>query len=355
MVYRADDFRSHISCEDDEKLVRRILKEYEQNGCVPATITDEDMSFFMQISRRGRMNAMQRMRLREQASIGKKYRSSLKKYYPKESKHFVSLKCVGKILDEVNKKPVYGMYSNTIIDCLHNVKHNTFGTSGLQEAAMFGVPLIIDHCYNHVMVNSELTSLSGQCSVILGYNRKSREPFDIHFSNFDSNSYFMKRFCENLNVTSVDQAMVTASGKAPHEIFPKEKLVYMSPHANDAMELFDPEAIYIIGAFVDIRQSEAISSAMVAEVAGIRSLKLPLDQFLDWGTGSKSLALNHVFRILSDLRNGVCSSLREAIEKHVPARKVKSGRNCQTKLIRKVKKIEEKERMRRQTLRVAVT
>lgn len=35
------------------------------------------------------------------------------------------------------------------------------------------------------------------------------------------------------------------------DLFPKDQLVYLTPHCNDTMEKYDHDAIYIIGAIVD--------------------------------------------------------------------------------------------------------
>ena len=349
MCYKITDFypkildlEGNLDNADTENLVRRILEEYERYDDVPSVLTEENVKFLMNLSYRGRRKTFLSLKEREWENLRKKYSSSIKKYYPKVSKFTLSKDIAGKIF-HLNK-PAYGMYSNTIVDFENNAKPKSFAIPKLREAAIFGQPLIIDFAYNHLMTQGEMVSLAGQTVKILGYNRAAMEPFDIHFTNFQSNGQVVDHIKRILNVTSVGEAMVTASIKPPQEVFNRDRLVYMSPHSSVTMKSFDQDAIYIIGGFVDIRTNQSTSSALVADVAGIRSVKLPLDDCLEWGVGSKSLALDHVFSILSDLNSATCKSLAEAIEKHVPKRKRKEGTNAQRKIFQKMIKREQQER-----------
>jgi hypothetical protein len=66
-----------------------------------------------------------------------------------------------------------------------------------------------------------------------------------------------------------------------------------------------------------------------AKKEGIRMAKLPIDKYLDWGSGStKSFTLNQVMNILLDLRH--TRDWNKAL-KHVPIRKLKASREHQLK------------------------
>lgn len=72
------------------------------------------------------------------------------------------------------------------------------------------------------------------------------------------------------------------------------------------------------GGMVDKRITQPFSLAK-AKKEKIRCAKLPLDNFLDWGTGHKSLTLNQVMAIMNDWRrtNDWNYSFR-----HIPRRKL---------------------------------
>lgn len=340
------DLEENLDNNDAENLVRRILEEYERYDDVPSVLTEENVRFLMDLSYRGRKRTFLSLKEREWRDLRRRYSSSIKKYHPKVSKFTLSKGIAGKIF-HLNR-PAYGMYSNTIVDFESNTKPRSFAIPKLREAAMFGHPVIIDFAYNHLMTRGEMVSLAGQTVKILGYNRAADDPFDIHFTNFHSDAQVVDHIKRILNVESLSQAMVTTSIQPPQEVFSRDRLVYLSPHSPLTMTSFDRDAIYIIGAFVDIRMNQSTSSALVADVAGIRSLKLPLDLSLDWGVGTKSLALDHVFSMLSDLNSHSSLTLTQAIQKHVPKRKRKEGSNVMRKMFQKIAKREQQERKLRQ-------
>lgn len=103
------------------------------------------------------------------------------------------------------------------------------------------------------------------------------------------------------------------------DLFPREKLVYLTPHCQQVLNEYDHDDIYIIGGIVDCSNNEPLSLAK-AKKEGIRMAKFPLDKYLQWGSGSgKSLTVNQSVSILLDLKttNDWMYSLR-----HVPRRKL---------------------------------
>ena len=78
------------------------------------------------------------------------------------------------------------------------------------------------------------------------------------------------------------------------DLFPKDQLVYLTPHCRTELDTWDNDAIYIIGAMVDKANQEPLSLAKAKE-HGIKYAKLPLEKYIKWGSGSgKSLTLNQV-------------------------------------------------------------
>lgn len=69
---------------------------------------------------------------------------------------------------------------------------------------------------------------------------------------------------------------------------------------------------------VDKRIVQPLSLAK-AKKENIRAAKLPLDNFLDWGSGNKSLTLNQVMAIMNDWRK--TNDWKYAL-RHIPKRKL---------------------------------
>ena len=63
------------------------------------------------------------------------------------------------------------------------------------------------------------------------------------------------------------------------DLFPKERLVYLSPHARDELTDIHPDDVLIIGGFVDKSYQKPVSLAR-AKKLGIRAAKLPLDRYI---------------------------------------------------------------------------
>lgn len=189
----------------------------------------------------------------------------------------------------------------------------------LRQAMQFGEKLIFDCSYDQYMNKQEAKSAAKQLMITFAENRKHREPFDLHFCNvnFDGETF-----------SKLQQYMPTLRNKSfplnVHEgsyldLFPKEQLVYLTPHCRNDLTEYDPEAIYIVGAMVDMRNHEPLS-LMKAKELNLKMARLPLDKYLDGGaSGSKSLTLDQMMRIMLSIKTS--GNWGTALA-HVPRRKV---------------------------------
>ena len=67
------------------------------------------------------------------------------------------------------------------------------------------------------------------------------------------------------------------SEKCYTELYPKENLVYLTPDCREELKVYDPDAIYIIGAIVDLSANKPLTMAK-SKRQKIRFAKLPLDK-----------------------------------------------------------------------------
>lgn len=74
--------------------------------------------------------------------------------------------------------------------------------------------------------------------------------------------------------------MITVTPKSYLDLFPREKIVYLSPHSKKDLIEYDHDAIYIIGGIVDKSDQSPISLAK-SKKQGLRTARLPLDQYLE--------------------------------------------------------------------------
>jgi len=215
----------------------------------------------------------------------------------------------------------YGFQGNTIFVRVYDTTINLFDNSRLMLSMLFGPDIIID-CGFHSDMNAMENNLAAkQLCYMFAENRLHREPFNLHFCNMDRESTLFKRFHKFIPTLDDPAFPINITEKHYLDLFPKEKLVYLTPHCRNELKEFNHDDIYIVGALVD-RCNQAPLSMAKAKSEGIRMAQLPLDRYLEWGLGTKSLTINQVLKILLDVR--VTKDWTQAFQ-HVPQRKVRSA------------------------------
>ncbi|XP_037048074.1 mitochondrial ribonuclease P protein 1 homolog isoform X2 [Bradysia coprophila] len=195
---------------------------------------------------------------------------------------------------------------------------NRWRNNRLFRAMQFSEKLVFDCSYDEYMNRQEAKSAAKQLIEVFSGNRLHRDPFDLHFCNVNFNSPTFERV-QSLIPTLRDRAFPLHLHETSYlDVFPKDKLVYLTPHCKTDLTDYDPDAVYIIGAMVDTSNHEPLSM-MKAKTLGIKMAKLPLERYLDWGQGDKTLTLDQMLKIMLQWR--ATQSWEKALQ-HVPRRKV---------------------------------
>lgn len=103
------------------------------------------------------------------------------------------------------------------------------------------------------------------------------------------------------------------------ETFPelKQQLVYLSPDANEDLEGFEEDKIYVIGGIVDKAVKTGLSKNKAGRL-GIESRKLPLGRLPIEHLNRLCLNINSIFQIIDNFRAG--DEIVDAIMKEIPKR-----------------------------------
>uniref|UniRef100_A0A1B6FKU1 RNA (guanine-9-)-methyltransferase domain-containing protein 1 n=1 Tax=Cuerna arida TaxID=1464854 RepID=A0A1B6FKU1_9HEMI len=239
----------------------------------------------------------------------------------KESKRLAILeKKAEKTKEHANNGHIlYGFQGNTIFMRIYDSTMNTFDNGRLVQAMMFGQNIVLDCGYETNMSTIENKLCAKQLTYMFAENRMNADPFNIHFCNMNKNGILYKQFLKHIPTIEDPAFPINISEEHYLDLFPKEKLVYLTPHCRDELRKFCADDIYIVGALVDKQNNEPLSLAK-AKSEGIRMAQLPLDRYLDWGLGTKSLTINQVLKILLDVRTTGDWNLALT---NVPKRKVK--------------------------------
>lgn len=121
-----------------------------------------------------------------------------------------------------------------------------------------------------------LPSLYRQYIEIVKSNRTAAEPFQIYFCNYNKEGPFHKNYSYEINY---DENLIQETNQSYLDLFPREKLVYLSKDSSKPMTKFDPERVYIIGSIIDSGlREDRFASYSQAKREGIECLRLPIDE-----------------------------------------------------------------------------
>ncbi|NWH67261.1 TM10C methyltransferase, partial [Geococcyx californianus] len=184
------------------------------------------------------------------------------------------------------------------------------------QSMIFGQPLVFDMSYEKDMSAQEVANTVRQLVLSEGCNRKSVDPFHIHFCNFKDSSLYQKEFIKHYR-EAWDKLLITVTDQCYTDIFPKDKLVYLTADSPKVMKTFDHDKVYIVGSMVDRSIKTGVSLAR-AKRLGLETAALPLEKYLLWNIGAKNLTLDQMMCILLTLKD--TGNWKKALE-FVPKRK----------------------------------
>ncbi|KFP31883.1 Mitochondrial ribonuclease P protein 1, partial [Colius striatus] len=184
------------------------------------------------------------------------------------------------------------------------------------QSMIFGQPLVFDMSYEKEMSTREVTNTVRQVVLSESCNRRSVDPFHLHFCNLKDDSLYHKEFLKHYR-EAWGKLLVTVTDQCYTEIFPKDKLIYLTADSPKVMKTYDHNKIYIIGSMVDRSIKTGVSLAR-AKRLGLETAALPLEKYLLWNTGAKNLTLDQMMHILLTLKD--TGDWKKALE-YVPKRK----------------------------------
>ncbi|ANQ08299.1 tRNA m(1)G methyltransferase [Plasmodium coatneyi] len=174
-------------------------------------------------------------------------------------------------------------------------------------------------CYNCSFLNQmgekEVSSLAKQ--VFLGYHYMIKEqlPVQFHFTSLTSNDEFYTQLREKY---SLGKWRVHIHSEDYWDLFPREKIVVLSPDAQEELTEVRDDEVYIISALVDRSVSKNLSFSQ-ASLHNLVTKKLPMEKYFK-KKKSNVLNVNTVVEILiSFLKN---KNWMKVFKECVPQKKV---------------------------------
>lgn len=185
------------------------------------------------------------------------------------------------------------------------------------QAMQYGQPLVYDMSYEQHMTRREMENTVSQLMETEGWNRRSLEPFHLHFCNLHPEGAYQRELLKRYGREAWDRIFLTATSQRHVDTFPREDLVYLTADSPNVLHTFDHSKVYVVGAMVDRSIQSGVSLANAKRLK-LSTARLPLDEYLHWEIGAKNLTLDQMIRILMTVKD--TGSWEKALE-FVPKRK----------------------------------
>ncbi|NXW08444.1 TM10C methyltransferase, partial [Fregetta grallaria] len=279
---------------------REILEMWRLAGrSVPENISEEQLKTFMDCpSKSAKKKYLKYLHLKELHKKNDKRKM--------EEKRERRLETVSKT-DETRSKSFVCLWANCM-DKAYSWR--------VAQSMIFGQPLVFDMSYEKDMSVREVANTVRQIVLSESCNRRSLDPFHIHFCNFKDDSLYHKEFIKHYK-EAWGKLLITVTDQCYTDVFPKDKLIYLTADSPKVMKTFDHDKIYIVGSMVDKSIKTGVSLAR-AKRLGLETAALPLEKYLLWNAGAKNLTLDQMMHILLTLKD--TGDWKAALE-FVPKRK----------------------------------
>ncbi|XP_030233002.1 tRNA methyltransferase 10 homolog C [Gadus morhua] len=272
---------------------RELVSMWRQAGkLVPDKITDEDVKTLAELTTKSsKKKYLKFLAIRE----GHKNKSK-EKQEKKRAEREQRLAEFPETLE--NRPPVKNSF---LMQYRDHWLDRLLGWRGAQ-AMNFGQPLVFDMSYEAHMTPQELTNSVSQMLEVESCNRRSLDPFHLHLCNLQPEGGYRQQLVKRYGEDAWDRLLITETPQRHVDVFPQEQLVYLTADSPNVLRTFDPSKVYVVGAMVD-RSIQTGRSFATAKRLQMATARLPLDQFLRWEIGAKTLTLDQMIRILLTIKD----------------------------------------------------
>lgn len=143
------------------------------------------------------------------------------------------------------------------------------------RAALFGQKIIVDCSYEHMLTNLERSKIAKGLKRVYSENRLHKKPMNLHLCGVQLESVVFQNLSSQVPSLFEKSSLTKLHTECFSELFPKEQLVMLTPDSDTEFK-YDPHAIYIVGAIVDLGHNDPLTLAK-AKRLGIRTARFSLD------------------------------------------------------------------------------
>ncbi|XP_045473573.1 tRNA methyltransferase 10 homolog A [Harmonia axyridis] len=173
------------------------------------------------------------------------------------------------------------------------------------------ISICLDLSFDDLMIDKDMAKTIKQILRVYTENRRAKEPMQLHLTSFNGrskNEMSKHHGYENWDINFHCEDYMN--------VFPKDKLVYLTSESDNIINKLESDKVYIIGGLVDHNFHKGVCYKKALE-QGIAHGQLPISEYF-WMKHRKVFTINQVFEILLRVSEG--RNFKEAFEMILPKR-----------------------------------
>lgn len=171
--------------------------------------------------------------------------------------------------------------------------------------------VVFDLSFDDLMISKDMGKVIKQLLRVYTENRRAKASMQLHLTNFEGR---VKEEMERHN--GYENWDMNFHRESYLDIFPKDRLIYLTSESDNVIESLEDNKVYIIGGLVDHNSHKGVCFEK-AKAEGIAHGQLPIADFFNIKT-RKVFTINQVFEILLRVSEG--KTFKEAFELILPKR-----------------------------------
>lgn len=143
------------------------------------------------------------------------------------------------------------------------------------------VKFAIDLDYEGLMADRDVAKCIKQCLRIYTINRRSTKPSILHFTGIQTNGKIHKTLQKN---DGWENWNVQYDFDKNHcDVFPKDKMIYLTCESDNVLETLEPGFVYVIGGLVDHNHHKGLCHDRAIK-SELKTARLPLSENVEMKT-----------------------------------------------------------------------
>ncbi|XP_031640234.1 mitochondrial ribonuclease P protein 1 homolog [Contarinia nasturtii] len=195
----------------------------------------------------------------------------------------------------------YGFGKNALIPKIHGRTIDKWRNTRTLWHEHLGAPKLIYDCsYSHYMTPRENNEVAKQLTIAFGNNRRHFQSYELNFCGMDKQSMLWSSLLKKIPTITTKPLPLRIHKADASEVFPKEKLVLLTPNLPNVLREYNNDDHYVISSIVDRGDKKPLSIAKAKEL-NIRHARLPLEQYRRCRM-NKALTLDQTMSIMLELK-----------------------------------------------------